>query len=121
VSFPRNPSNEILAKCNVYPCNVVDKPAYDVLVQIAKQDIPQLVGDTWTISWTIENLPLEHASENIRAYRNQLLGECDWTQFSDVTLAEDQKLTWANYRQTLRNITKQEGFPYSVVWPTKPD
>lgn len=54
-----------------------------------------------------------------RLYRNKLLLESDWTQLPDVPQAT--KDSWATYRQALRDIATQEGFPQSVTWPTKPN
>lgn len=53
----------------------------------------------------------------IRAKRNQLLLESDWTQIPDVPL---DKEAWGLYRQALRDITAQEGFPQNVTFPDKP-
>lgn len=50
--------------------------------------------------------------------RNQLLADSDWTQLPDVPLAT--KEAWATYRQALRDITAQPGFPENVVWPEAP-
>jgi len=51
-----------------------------------------------------------------RSKRNRLLSDTDWMALSDNTMTPE----WASYRQALRDITEQEGFPYSVTWPTKP-
>lgn len=53
----------------------------------------------------------------IRAERDALLAATDWMALSDVTMSE----AWATYRQALRDITSQEGFPASVDWPAKPE
>jgi len=53
-----------------------------------------------------------------RMYRNQLLSESDWTQLPDVPQA--LKDAWATYRQALRDITAQSGFPRNIVYPNKP-
>ena len=50
--------------------------------------------------------------------RNRLLYETDWTQMPDVTLAT--KTAWATYRQALRDITEQSGYPTNIIWPTPP-
>jgi hypothetical protein len=49
--------------------------------------------------------------------RNQLLTECDWTQLSDIST--ETKAAWAEYRQSLRDITSQSN-PFSINWPVKP-
>lgn len=52
--------------------------------------------------------------------RQKLLTASDWTQLADVPLTTEQKASWAVYRQSLRDITEQTGFPSEVVWPTAP-
>ena len=54
---------------------------------------------------------------SVRAERNALLSASDWTQVADAPV--DQQ-AWAAYRQALRDLTKQEGFPFTVVWPQEP-
>lgn len=58
------------------------------------------------------------AAESVRSQRNRLLSESDWTQSRDVLLNNDSD--WITYRQELRDITSQEGFPHNVTWPEKP-
>lgn len=52
--------------------------------------------------------------------RNALLAESDWTQLPDVPISAEQKAAWAAYRQQLRDITDQPGFPDNIVWPANP-
>lgn len=56
-------------------------------------------------------------AEQTRLERNRLLSNCDWTQVADSPV---DKAAWATYRQALRDITAQAGFPWSVEWPTQP-
>lgn len=56
----------------------------------------------------------------IRAERDRLLAESDWTQLPDSPLDEADKATWAAYRQALREVPQQIGFPDEVAWPGKP-
>jgi hypothetical protein len=53
----------------------------------------------------------------IRADRNRRLADCDWTQLPD---APADSAAWAAYRQALRDVTSQDGFPWDVVWPEPP-
>lgn len=55
----------------------------------------------------------------IREERTGLLASSDWTQMPDYSGAN--KTDWATYRQALRDITTQAGFPNTVTWPTKPE
>lgn len=59
----------------------------------------------------------------VRAVRNSLLQESDWTQLPDTTISVEQKALWAEYRQDLRDITEtypDVKHPDEVIWPTKP-
>jgi hypothetical protein len=61
----------------------------------------------------------EEVAAAVRVERNRLLAESDWTQLPDVP--EAVRLSWAIYRQALRDIPEQEGFPHNVTWPSKPE
>lgn len=66
--------------------------------------------------------PTEEQQEmQVRAARNSLLDLCDWTQLPDAPLTEEQKQAWAEYRQALRDVPEQAGFPENVVWPSTPE
>ena len=56
-------------------------------------------------------------AKSARATRDEKLSECDWTQVADAPV---DKQVWATYRQALRDITAQEGFPWTVTWPESP-
>ena len=62
------------------------------------------------------NIDAQQAT-GVRQQRDQLLKDSDWTQVKDVSVNQEQ---WATYRQALRDITTQEGFPFNTIWPTKP-
>lgn len=53
----------------------------------------------------------------IRKQRDELLNETDWTQMTDSALDELQKEKYRIYRQALRDIPEQPGFPYDVEFP----
>lgn len=54
---------------------------------------------------------------NVRNLRTEMLKDCDWTQIADSTA---DKTAWATYRQALRDVTGQTGFPWTITWPTQP-
>jgi hypothetical protein len=62
----------------------------------------------------------EQVEANARAWRDNLLAACDWTQLPDTQLTDSQKQLWAAYRQSLRDVTTQVGFPTNIEWPTPP-
>jgi hypothetical protein len=53
-----------------------------------------------------------------RKVRDTLLKETDWTQSVDIS--GDVKALWAPYRQALRDVPTQSGFPFNIAWPTPP-
>lgn len=57
------------------------------------------------------------AATLIRTERNRKLAESDWTQLADSTANKD---VWATYRQALRDIPAQAGFPWDITWPVEP-
>lgn len=62
-----------------------------------------------------EYVPPDNLCDVVRAQRDYLLSSSDWSQLPDVPEALKNK--WAIYRQALRDIPLQEGFPYKVKWP----
>ena len=52
-----------------------------------------------------------------RQERNKRLASSDWTQLADAPV---DQAAWAVYRQALRDIPAQAGFPNTVDWPTEP-
>ena len=55
--------------------------------------------------------------DEIRTKRDALLVETDWTQLPDAPLSDDQKEQAREYRQMLRDIPQQDGFPADIIWP----
>lgn len=113
--FPSNPSNECLLDYDVFKVLESAKQNYDTLTQKIVNGVIFENG-SWVQRWSIENLPEEYASANVRAHRDSLLAKTDWMALSDMTLTQE----YAEYRQFLRDVPQQLGFPYEVEWPTKP-
>lgn len=53
----------------------------------------------------------------VRQQRGEKLKDSDWTQVADAPV---DQVAWAAYRQALRDITAQAGFPWTIEWPTQP-
>lgn len=79
------------------------------------------IDGIWTnITPEVEAQRREIAARGVRAERNRRLAECDWTQLNDSPLDSHKKLLWAQYREELRAVPQQAGFPYIVDWPSPP-
>ena len=57
---------------------------------------------------------------NTRFKRDQLLASCDWMAIKAFEAGTTVSTDWATYRQALRDVTSQAGFPWAVEWPEQP-
>ena len=121
VSFPEKPSDELLAEWDVYPYTRPPVPDYDPLSHRLTDGAFEQVDGKWVLSWAVEQLPLDQAEANVRLERDRLLQETDWVVIMHTEKGTNIPMDWEVYRQALRDITAQEGFPYSVEWPIKPE
>ena len=60
---------------------------------------------------------ISQVGDDVREKRNNLLNSSDWTQLPDSPV---DKTVWATYRDELRRIPEQAGFPLYVQWPVPP-
>jgi hypothetical protein len=123
-SFPRNPSDAVLADWNVFPVVEQSPPEYNPANQNLNLLNPTLVDGEWLQTWQVTAASAEEIAERlqskeveVRQQRNELLAACDWTQLPDSPADHE---AWATYRQALRDVTAQAGFPWDVTWPEAP-
>lgn len=119
---------------SVVPSERVLQVDYDESIKVFS---PEFASEYWFRDGKIKPLPVkpgeffkfnyvsgawvpdaQKADSTARAKRSQLLAACDWTQMPDVPLAT--KSAWATYRQALRDVTDQQGYPFSIEWPVPP-
>lgn len=104
-------SNAQLEAKGVYRVQKLRQPQ-EIGKKAVLKDTPELVDNVWVLGWNLVSLDADEA----RSLRNNLLSETDWWATSDRTMTAEQ----AAYRQALRDITDQAGFPDNITWPTKP-
>jgi len=74
-----------------------------------------------TASETIPQSLLDYVvGADVRRQRDGLIAFCDWTQIPDAPLTAAQRAAWATYRQALRDVPAQAGFPATINWPKNP-
>jgi len=107
----------------LYPI-VGDEPSHTEQERIAG---PQYVFDGTQVNrvFTVEAIPDAEKASQVRAERDRLLAECDWVTLKAVDASNDGlgiqlPQVWMTYRQALRDITAQAGFPWAVTRPEKP-
>ena len=92
--------------------------------QVITEGTPAYIDGVLTRVWIVSDASAEVLTDrtsakaaSVRSERNRRLTESDWTQLPDAPV--DATL-WSTYRQDLRDITSQQGFPWDVVWPDEP-
>lgn len=93
----------------------LDKVVDGILVSAPLQPSKLHTFDPESFTWEMDAVK---ARQDVLQKRQALLLSSDWTQLPDVPLTT--KEYWAAYRQSLRDITEQQGFPITVVWPIQP-
>lgn len=124
VSFPKNIDDDLLAAFEVYPAVEAERPTFNIATQhCSRSDTATLVDNVWTFGWSVSDKTSDEISAyesalaaDVRSRRDHLLSLTDWMGLSDVTMSAE----WATYRQSLRDITAQDGFPHTVTWPDEP-
>ena len=113
----------------------VNMPAASSDMKVVVEGTPAQVGGKWTQAWEEKDrfttdsdgtktdkeaayqTQLDtQAAKTVRSARDENLKDTDWMGLSDVTMPS----AWATYRQALRDVPAQGGFPNSVTWPTEP-
>lgn len=73
---------------------------------------------------SLVNSPAPSASDqaaSARARRDALLAASDWVTLRAIETGEDVPGEWVTYRQALRDLPQQAGFPQTINWPTAPE
>ena len=78
-------------------------------------------GSSFTRKVVTDDRTTEQKIEDAREERDGALKSCDWTVMPDSPLSESKKTEWQTYRQALRDIPAQSGFPNNITWPTIPE
>lgn len=101
-----------------------EQPSHDPLTHTVREVTPALVNDVWTQQWEVVALTPEEIQQRyneqakqVRTERNNKLAASDWTQVIDAPV---DQAAWASYRQQLRDVTSQAGFPWEIEWPKQP-
>jgi hypothetical protein len=92
--------------------------------QTSFRDGVQQIEGKWYTKYSLANMNAEaitakdaEQAKAVRQQRGEKLKNSDWTQVADAPV---DQATWATYRQALRDITGQKGFPWTITWPTEP-
>jgi hypothetical protein len=136
-SFPRVWSSDVCNQLGIDPVLESPAPTTTRYQTANKNGVTQDANGNWVWAWTVgptftdneeataaeqqaayvQRIDDEQATR-VRADRDTRLSACDWTQVAD---AQVDKAVWATYRQALRDVPAQAGFPHDVTWPEQPE
>jgi nicotinamidase-related amidase len=140
ISMPRTWNQNVLDALNIEAVFEAPKPDVGPYQSAARNGVTQDANGNWVQAWSVVDMFSDYTDEDgvlhtkaeqeaayqanldaeaakaVRSQRDSLLAATDWRALSDVTMSAEM----ATYRQALRDITAQEGFPHSVNWPAKP-
>jgi len=123
-SFPRVVPETTMAAYNMFPVEHDVDPTFDPLTQkVEVAATPVLTNGKWMLPKIVVALTATEIADmtaakaqGVRTERDNLIADTDWMALSDVVMSP----AWAAYRQALRDVTSQAGFPHTVDWPVKP-
>ena len=100
-----------------YVCSLVNEDDNDITLTIRKA-IKN--GDLDVADYVEPTVDVEDLATKIRMQRNNLLKQTDYLMMSDYPIESDRLAKVKIYRQALRDIPEQSGFPRTTTWPEKP-
>jgi len=123
-SLPARLDDHVLASFGIVPVSPT-QPGHDPITQNAREAAPIEIDGAWVQNWVLTEASVQEIAARraaraatLRAERDQRLSATDWTQLADAPV--DPAL-WAAYRQALRDLPQQAGFPLQITWPVAPD
>jgi hypothetical protein len=125
-SFPSQWTSALVEELGLDPVFETPTPT-TTIYQTAYKDGVEQVDGKWVWKWSVSEMDDEakaakdaEAAKNVRSSRDAKLAECDWVVIKSVETGVALAADWAAYRQALRDLPTQAGFPHNITWPSKP-
>jgi len=143
-SLPRTWTAATLQGLKLEPVFETPKPEAGQYQNAVRNGVEQDANNNWVWAWEVRDMFSDYTDEEgvthtkaeqeaayqeqldavaakaVRDQRGKLLAECDWVVVFHTEKGTNIPMEWEAYRQALRDVTAQEGFPHEVTWPTKP-
>ena len=139
-SLPRVWDANVCSALGIDPVLAAPKPEVTGYTQAIRNGATQDANGNWVQAWSVVDMfadttedgvtttKAEHeaayqadldakAAESVRTDRDAKLSESDWMVIKSAETGIALATEWATYRQALRDITAQDGFPHNVIWP----
>ncbi len=124
-SFPSQWTPALVEELGLDPVFETPAPTVTRYQTAYKDGTEQDSKGNWVWKWSISEMDDEAKAAKdaaqataVRADRDRRLADSDWTQVADAPV---DKAAWATYRQELRALPEQTGFPWDITWPSKPE
>ena len=125
-SMPQQLSEELL---NDFGADVVFEgpQAQPTRYQVGFADGVEQLNGKWYTKYSVADMDDEakaakdaEQAKSVRATRDSKLAESDWRVIKAAETSTTLDSAWATYRQALRDVTSQSGFPWTITWPDAP-
>lgn len=123
-SFPKTWTPELVDSLGLDPVLETPQPSVTRYQTAFKDGVEQDANGNWVWKWSVSEMDADataaldaNQATAVRTDRDRRLAETDWTQVADAPV---DQAAWATYRQALRDVPAQAGFPWDITWPTKP-
>lgn len=145
ISLPSVWDVKICNKLGIDPVLNAPHPTANNLQTVIQDGVKQDDKGNWIQNWVLRNKFSDYTNDegnvvtkaeqetaflasetakkaaDVRTQRDKLLAETDWMVIKAAETGATLATDWATYRQALRDISSQDDFPDTVIWPTKPE
>jgi hypothetical protein len=115
-----NPTDEELTACSAKRAVMGPAPTKSSRTHRFETTFSDKTDGSVEIVYAARELDRRLAEFNMRDARNSALTRCDWVITRAFEEGNPVPAAYLAYRQALRDLPSQEGFPYDYVWPQEP-
>jgi len=126
-SFPSQWTPALVEELGLDPVFESPTPTTTRYQTAFKDGVEQDAQGRWLWKWSISEMDDDakaakdaEAAKSVRADRDKRIAETDWIVIKNLELNQNVPGVWEVYRQELRDVPAQTGFPYDITWPSKP-
>jgi len=99
----------------------MSRPIIEIFNAATGENVVREMNDAEFADWQAgESGRTNEQAKSVRKERDSKLAECDWRVIKAIESNQPQDFEWAAYRQALRDVPTQAGFPLAVIWPQEP-
>ena len=127
VSFPANPSNELLAEWRVFPVSQIEAPIPDPITENVEETYPTLIDGVWVQQWLLLPASQQQIQQRTLAFQQQAADQsAGLLSVSNTYVAEGLELSkklspeFEAYREAVRDVVNLPGYPVSPQFPEMP-